>query len=144
MLQTDGSRRHKPCAARAADDASLLTNSATGPASNWNPCRRDVRCITVEYRMTCCRSLRSSAAAVCVLIATALSECNSQTPAASPAGSAGAAPASAAAPAPEGTRPSPITSLPRVVILGDSLTAGLGLTPDEAYPSLLQRRLNKE
>jgi acyl-CoA thioesterase-1 len=31
-----------------------------------------------------------------------------------------------------------------VVILGDSLTAGLGLAPDEAYPSLLQRRLAGE
>ena len=30
------------------------------------------------------------------------------------------------------------------MVLGDSLTAGLGLSPDEAYPSLLQRRLDKE
>ena len=30
---------------------------------------------------------------------------------------------------------------PRVVILGDSLTAGLGLPIQEAYPSLLQRRI---
>ena len=29
----------------------------------------------------------------------------------------------------------------RVVVLGDSLTAGLGLPPEEAYPSLLQARL---
>ena len=29
----------------------------------------------------------------------------------------------------------------RVVALGDSLTAGLGLAPEEAYPSLLQARL---
>ena len=33
------------------------------------------------------------------------------------------------------------TSTVRVVALGDSLTAGLGLDPDEAYPSLLQARL---
>jgi acyl-CoA thioesterase I len=31
---------------------------------------------------------------------------------------------------------------PRVVILGDSLTAGLGLPIDEAYPSLLQKWIN--
>jgi acyl-CoA thioesterase-1 len=31
-----------------------------------------------------------------------------------------------------------------VVILGDSLTAGLGLPPDEAYPALIQKRLDKE
>jgi acyl-CoA thioesterase-1 len=31
------------------------------------------------------------------------------------------------------------SSRPRVVVLGDSLTAGLGLPMDEAYPSLLQK-----
>ena len=30
---------------------------------------------------------------------------------------------------------------PRIVFLGDSLTAGLGLDPDQNYPSLLQRRI---
>lgn len=35
----------------------------------------------------------------------------------------------------------PEAGVPRVVCLGDSLTAGLGLSPDEAYPALLQRRL---
>jgi len=33
---------------------------------------------------------------------------------------------------------------PRVVILGDSLTAGLGLPVGQAYPTLLQRRLTDE
>ena len=33
---------------------------------------------------------------------------------------------------------------PRIVILGDSLTAGLGLPVEQSYPSLLQQRLNKE
>ena len=32
-------------------------------------------------------------------------------------------------------------STPRIVILGDSLTAGLGIGVDEAYPALLQARL---
>jgi acyl-CoA thioesterase-1 len=31
---------------------------------------------------------------------------------------------------------------PRIVALGDSLTAGLGIAVDEAYPAVLQRRLN--
>jgi acyl-CoA thioesterase-1 len=30
---------------------------------------------------------------------------------------------------------------PRIVFLGDSLTAGLGIAPDEAYPALIGRRL---
>jgi len=33
---------------------------------------------------------------------------------------------------------------PRIVMLGDSLTAGLGLPIESAYPSLLQRRLDAE
>lgn len=33
---------------------------------------------------------------------------------------------------------------PRIVLLGDSLTAGLGLDPDESYPALLQARLDRE
>lgn len=31
--------------------------------------------------------------------------------------------------------------VPRIVCLGDSLTAGLGVSPDEAYPALLEERL---
>src|SRR5438270_12640155 len=45
-------------------------------------------------------------------------------------------PAAAAAPAND--------SRPRIVVLGDSLTAGLGLAQGDAYPALLQRRLNTE
>jgi acyl-CoA thioesterase-1 len=44
-------------------------------------------------------------------------------------------------------RPAPATpavNAPRVVFLGDSLTAGLGLDEDEAYPALLERELRKE
>jgi acyl-CoA thioesterase I len=32
---------------------------------------------------------------------------------------------------------------PRIVCLGDSLTAGLGVSPEEAYPALLQRQLRQ-
>jgi acyl-CoA thioesterase-1 len=34
-----------------------------------------------------------------------------------------------------------VAQVPRVVVLGDSLTAGLGLDPGDAYPALLQRKL---
>jgi acyl-CoA thioesterase I len=49
-----------------------------------------------------------------------------------------AAPAPAAAPA----APRPDDSRrPKIVVLGDSLTAGLGLAPSEAYPARLQEKL---
>ena len=48
-------------------------------------------------------------------------------------------------PAADAKRPAPApVQRPRIVVLGDSLTAGLGLSPDQAYPALLQRRLNDE
>jgi acyl-CoA thioesterase I len=34
-------------------------------------------------------------------------------------------------------------SAPRVVALGDSLTAGLGIPPEQAYPALLQQKLKE-
>jgi acyl-CoA thioesterase I len=48
-----------------------------------------------------------------------------------------AAPVAAAAPA----RP-PESSRPKVVVLGDSLSAGLGLQPSQAFPALLQKKLD--
>ncbi|PYR33505.1 MAG: arylesterase [Acidobacteria bacterium] len=36
------------------------------------------------------------------------------------------------------------TGKPRIVALVDSLTAGLGLAPDQAFPAVLQRRLDDE
>ena len=58
----------------------------------------------------------------------------------------GSAPAPAPAPGttPEapGTRPeAPASAKPRIVFLGDSLTAGLGLPGDQSFPSLIGRRL---
>ena len=45
----------------------------------------------------------------------------------------------------ETTRPaSPKASRPRIVALGDSLTAGLGLPVNQSYPALLQERLKAE
>ena len=46
--------------------------------------------------------------------------------------------ASAAEPAPT----PPAASRPRVVVLGDSLTAGLGIPVADAYPAILQQRLD--
>jgi acyl-CoA thioesterase I len=47
----------------------------------------------------------------------------------------------AAAPG-RGSEPPGRAAGPRIVVLGDSLTAGLGLAPDQAYPALLQQRLD--
>ena len=52
-----------------------------------------------------------------------------------------AAPSSAAA-GPVAAAPVSRPSRPRIVVLGDSLTVGLGLQSTDAYPSLLQRRLD--
>jgi acyl-CoA thioesterase I len=53
-----------------------------------------------------------------------------------------AVPATRPAPAPvPGTAPAP--AAPLVVFLGDSLTAGLGLDEDQAYPALLDRDLHQ-
>lgn len=49
-------------------------------------------------------------------------------------------PASTPPPAPAGAAPS--TTRPRVVALGDSLTAGLGLPPDQAWPALVQEKID--
>jgi acyl-CoA thioesterase I len=38
----------------------------------------------------------------------------------------------------------PARTRPRIVILGDSLTAGLGLAASQAYPALLQQRLDAD
>lgn len=44
---------------------------------------------------------------------------------------------------PAGSAPEPVARL-RVVILGDSLTAGLGLAPEDSYPARLQARVDAE
>jgi acyl-CoA thioesterase-1 len=48
-------------------------------------------------------------------------------------------------PAPgSGAMTAPRSTQPRIVALGDSLTAGLGLPETEAFPALLQRKLKEE
>ncbi|HEV2915834.1 MAG TPA: arylesterase [Pyrinomonadaceae bacterium] len=55
--------------------------------------------------------------------------------------SSASAPVPAAAPS---ATASPAKSLPKIVAFGDSLTAGLGLTAAESYPSLLQKRIEAD
>jgi acyl-CoA thioesterase I len=52
-------------------------------------------------------------------------------------------PAPAARPAAR-TAPTPVPDTPLVVFLGDSLTAGLGLEENQAYPAVLERELEEE
>jgi acyl-CoA thioesterase I len=46
--------------------------------------------------------------------------------------------------APAPNRPAPSAARPRIVFLGDSLTAGYGLAKEESVPSLVQARLRSE
>lgn len=82
-----------------------------------------------EHPASLARSSRIFARAACVL-ATLLA-CEGPPPA--PSG-----PARAAAEAP------PVVDAPVIVALGTSLTAGLGLAQAEAWPALLQARLDRE
>jgi acyl-CoA thioesterase-1 len=47
----------------------------------------------------------------------------------------------APAAAPPAAAPANRADAPKIVVLGDSLTAGLGLSPAQAYPALLQQKL---
>jgi acyl-CoA thioesterase I len=78
--------------------------------------------------------IRSLGIGALAVVTASCSSCSSGQPRPDtpPASHAEAAPPAAA----------PVASRPRIVILGDSLTAGLGLAPAQAYPALLQRRLD--
>ncbi len=64
-----------------------------------------------------------------------------RTPPPAPAGGTEPAPASSV---PEAPPPAPVQTAPRLVVLGDSLTAGLGLQQNEAYPVLLGKKLKEK
>ncbi len=72
--------------------------------------------------------------------------CGSQDPEDQPQATAASlrVPAPAARPATKPAAPAPVAGTPLVVFLGDSLTAGLGLDEDEAYPAVLERELKEE
>jgi acyl-CoA thioesterase-1 len=80
------------------------------------------------------RSVRFALAGLLVF----LSACGPSSPGRD-AGAPAAPPAAAPAPPPPAA-----PTRPRIVVLGDSLTAGLGIAQEEAYPALLQHRLDKE
>src|SRR4051812_46071862 len=48
------------------------------------------------------------------------------------------------APAPQAAATPDDSGRPKIVVLGDSLTAGLGLLESQAYPALLQQKLNAD
>ena len=59
-----------------------------------------------------------------------------------PSSSGSGAPASA--PAAVSEQPVRADNRPRIVFLGDSITAGLGLEPEQAYPTLIQQKVDAE
>jgi acyl-CoA thioesterase-1 len=82
---------------------------------------------------------RAAAAALVVLLAAVLGCHRDHT--ASPAPAPAAAPGTAAARQPY---PPQGNGRPRIVALGDSLTAGLGLLESQAYPALLEAKLAED
>jgi len=78
---------------------------------------------------------------ICVLAAVAAS-CSSEGSRAVPPPASHSEPAAPAASLADSRASTPFGRGPRIVVLGDSLTAGLGLAPEQAYPALLQRRLD--
>lgn len=82
---------------------------------------------------------RKLATLALALVIPALAACGAQASDEAPRAARRAVPVSTPAPA-----PAPAPAAPLVVFLGDSLTAGLGLDEDQAYPALLGRQLNQE
>ena len=85
--------------------------------------------------------------AICLLVfllASASAACDAGPRAAPAAGAGNAPPASTASnPAREATPPAATDRTPRVIFLGDSLTAGLGLDADRSFPALIEARLKE-
>jgi acyl-CoA thioesterase-1 len=75
-----------------------------------------------------------------VLVATVLwtAACGSSAPPSTGSSGSSSAASPAAAPA------APVVSRPRIVFLGDSLTAGLGLDQSQSFPALIGQRLASE
>jgi acyl-CoA thioesterase-1 len=86
-------------------------------------------------RVLAWRDVRLAALALCCAGAAILAGCSR------------ADPEPVAARSPASSPPAPVTApgpdTPRIVFLGDSLTAGLGVSPEEAYPAVIQQRLRE-
>jgi acyl-CoA thioesterase I len=77
--------------------------------------------------------------------ATACQQPNPDTPIVAPMRAPGTPRGNASAAAPQTPQREPaISPRPRVVVLGDSLTAGLGLSKDEAFPAVLQEKIDAQ
>lgn len=87
-------------------------------------------------------SLRMTAIAVGLFVMVAAAGCGQAPgPVAAPAPPIDAASAATSG-APVASAAVPVPAARRIVFLGDSLTAGLGLPTDQAYPALIQTRLD--
>jgi len=86
------------------------------------------------------RSVFAGALALSLLTLVGCGDSNSSTQSAS----SSAATPSASAPAAAPEQASHADNRPRVVFLGDSITAGLGLAPEQAYPMLIQQKVDAE
>jgi acyl-CoA thioesterase-1 len=78
------------------------------------------------------RGRRAPAALAVIVTAAALAACQ-------PGGTAGQAPPPTDG-TPSGAAGATVAPRPRIVFIGTSLTAGLGLDPDSAYPALVERK----
>src|SRR6476661_2915008 len=85
--------------------------------------------------------MRAETRAWAVLLATAVTACSSGSSENKPT-TQSSAHAVQAATAADSPRASTRVARPAMVFLGTSLTAGLGLDPDSAYPQLIQRKLD--
>lgn len=86
---------------------------------------------------------RKLATLALALVIPSLGACGAQATDEAPRAARQAVPVSNPAPAAR-PAPAPVQTAPLVVFLGDSLTAGLGLDENQAYPALLGRQLNQE
>jgi len=83
------------------------------------------------------------AAVVAIVAIASAAACGPHAEGRDEARTAPASPHAAPAPSAPPARPiEPAHARPRIVFLGDSLTAGLGLAMSESYPSLVQKRLD--
>ncbi len=87
---------------------------------------------------------RTLAAAALAVLTTACGQNGSDTPIVGAIGSKSRPAAQQAQPASPAPSQTPRAARPRVVVLGDSLSAGLGLPPQEAFPAVLQRKIDAD